>query len=292
MSGRVLLILAGLSGCAYHPDDFTRPKEALSRSVVAATPPAPPIPEGEALYQMLYADEFGEEARELGQRARILGWLHVAGLERAQVEALVVLSKDVQKSVSDDEAARLALGPREHEMYAPVYKEIIEGLAGEVSLSASDLQRHSDALRVAREKVWGEGDPHRARYEATLRLLKKVEAWVETLDTEQRESLGNVRFFLRRSMGPLARPAHYEAMIAGTWDVGDFDTLRYAGRSASEAALDIGGLWRAESFRVRQSDQLTSLQLQALVASAVLETGFVSALEVALGRREPLSFAP
>ncbi|MBC8454775.1 MAG: hypothetical protein H8D71_01060, partial [Deltaproteobacteria bacterium] len=78
----------------------------------------------------------------------------------------------------------------------------------------------------------------------------------------------------------------------GTWDVGDFDTLRYAGRPASEAALAIGGLWRAESFRVRQSDQLTSLQLQALVASAVLETGFVSALEVALGRREPLSFAP
>jgi len=291
MSSRVLLILAGLSACAYHPDDFTRPKESGSRVVMDATPPAPPIPEGEVLYQMLYADEFGEEARGLGQRARILGWLHVAGLQTEQLEALIVLSVAVQKAVKDEEQARLSLGPREHEMYSPVYEEIIKGLAGKVPLSAADLQRHSDALRTARAKVWREGDPHRARYEATRRLLKKVEGWVNTLDAEQRENLGNVRFFLRRSKGPLARPGHYEAMIAGTWDVGDFDTLRYAGRSASEAGLDIGGLWRAESFRVRRSDQLTTLQLQALMATAVLEQGFVSALEVALGRREPLSFS-
>ena len=291
MNGRVLLILAGLNGCAYHPDDFNRPKESGSRAVVGATPPAPPIPEGEALYQMLYADEFGEEARGLGQRARILGWLHGAGLERAQIEALIVLSKDVQQAVADDDMARRALGPRELEMYAPIYEQIIEGLTGKASLSASDLQQHSEALRVARKKVWGEGDPHRARYEATRGVLKKVEGWVNTLDAEQREKLLNVRFFLRRSMGPLARPAHYEAMIAGTWDVGDFDTLRYAGRSASEAALDIGGLWRAESFRIHRSDQFTALQLQALMAAAVLEPGFVSALEVALGDREPLSFS-
>jgi hypothetical protein len=291
MSGRVLLILAGLNACAYHPDDFTRPKESRSQVVMGATPPAPPIPEGEVLYQMLYADEFGEEARDLGQRARILGWLHVAGLEQAQLEALIVLSKDVQQSVNDDEDARLVLGAREHEMYAPVYKEIIEGLAGKVSLSAVDLQRHSDALRVARGVVWGDKDPHRGRYERTRQVLKKVETWVDTLDPKQRNNLGKVRFFLRRSMGPLARPAYYEAMIAGTWDMGDFDTLRYAGRSGSEPALDIGGLWRAEAFRTRQNSPITSLQLQALMAAAVLEPGFISALEVSLGRREPLSFS-
>ena len=159
-------------------------------------------------------------------------------------------------------------------------------------MTASDLQRHSDALRVARGTVWGKSNPHRDRYKRTRKLLKKVEAWVETLDPKQRDSLGNVRFFLRRSMGPLARPAHYEAMIAGTWDMGDFDTLRYAGRSGQEEALDIGGLWKAETFRTRQRNPLTSLQLQALMATAVLEPGFIPAIEVVLGRREPLSFSP
>lgn len=292
MSGRVLLILAGLCGCAYHPEDFTRPKESRAQVALDATPPAPPIPEGEALYQMLYADEFGEEARKLGQRARILGWLHVADLTPAQLEALILLSVEIQQLVADDEAARQALGAQEHEMYAPVYREIIKGLAGKVSLTASELQRHSDALRVARGTVWGKTDPHRDRYERTRTLLKKVEAWVYTLAPKQRDDLGNVRFFLRRSMGPLARPAHYEAMIAGTWDMGDFDTLRYAGRTGQDEALDIGGLWQAEAYRTRQKNPLTSLQLQALMATAVLEPGFVSAIEVALGRREPLSFSP
>ena len=62
-------------------------------------------------------------------------------------------------------------------------------------------------------------------------------------------------------------------MIVGTWDAGDF-ILRYAGRSPTEASMDIGGLWRAEAFRVRPGAHLTALQTQAVVAAAVLELDF------------------
>ena len=81
-------------------------------------------------------------------------------------------------------------------------------------------------------------------------------------------------------------------MVAGTWDAGDFDTLRYAGRSPGEEAMDVGGLWRAEAYRVRPGEHLTALQTQALVAAAVLEPGFAGAVEVVLGRRESLDFSP
>ena len=41
---------------------------------------------------------------------------------------------------------------------------------------------------------------------------------------EQQARLAEVRFFLRRPLAPLARPGHYESMLAGSWDIGDFDT--------------------------------------------------------------------
>lgn len=287
---RTLLILAGLSACAYHPDDFKRPVDASTQQTHEATPPAPPIPEGEALYQMLYADEFGEEARPLGQRARILAWIHTAGLSPDQLKALIPLSRSLSAAVSEDKAEREALGVREKAAYAPTYSALIEAFAGQGSLSAEDLGRHAAALREARTALWGETDPHRARFERLRAALAEVQAWVNALSEEQRLQLASVRFFLRRDISPLARPGHYEAMIAGTWDVGDFDTLRYAGRAPTEDALNIGGLWSAEAYRVRPGEHLTALQTQALIARAVLEPGLVGAVEVALGLRDPLSF--
>ncbi len=287
-----VLIIAGFVGCAYHPDDFKRPVETGPEVSTKAAAPAPPIAEGEPLYQMLYADEFGEEARPWGQRARILGWLHTAGLESEQLEALIVLSKGVQSAVESDQLDRASLGPRELEAYGPIYEKLIRGFAGERSLSAEDLTQAADDLRAARAGLWSETDPHRGRFDRTREMLRQVQSWVAGLSEEQRSRLSGVRFFLRRSLGPLARPGHYEAMVAGTWDAGDFDTLRYAGRSPGEVALDIGGWWRAEAYRVRPGEHLTALQTQALIAAAVLEPGFVSALEVALGRRDAMDFSP
>jgi len=287
-----IFIIAGFFGCAYHPDDFKRPVESGPSVESTATPPAPPIAEGEPLYQMLYADEFGDEARELGQRARILGWLHVAGLEPEQLESMLELSAAIRAAVDADRAERAALGPQELQAYRAVYEELIRAFAGETSMSAEDLAEFSERLRTARTALWADVDPHKSRFERTKGALKRVQTWVATLSDEQRASLADVRFFLRRSMGPLARPGHYESMVAGTWDAGDFDTLRYAGRSPGEEAMDVGGLWRAEAYRVRPGEHLTALQTQALVAAAVLEPGFAGAVEVALGRRESLDFSP
>jgi hypothetical protein len=254
------------------------------------TPPAPPIPEGEPLYQMLYADEFGPEARALGQRARILAWIHGSGLSEEQLAALIPLSTQVVEAVAEDGAARRALGPGELEAYAPTYTALIKAFAGEGSLSAEDLGRHAEDLRAARVALWGETDPHRARYKRVAAMLGWVQSWVNTLSLEQRQALTQARFFLRRDLSPLARPGHYEAMVAGTWDVGDFDTLRYAGRPEDEAALNIGGLWSAEAYRVRPGEHFTALQTQALMVRALVEPGLVGAIEVALGQREPLAF--
>ena len=288
---RYLLIFAGLSACAVHPDDFKRPVDAAALTSIAATPPAPPIVEGEPLYQMLYADEFGEEARPLGQRARILAWIHGAGLTDAQLGALIPLSNTVVAAVAEDAADRAALGPIEHSVYGPTYRALIMAFAGQGSLSAEDLTRHAADLRAARIALWGETNPHKARYQRVGVMLKAVQSWVNTLSATQKRELADVRFFLRRDLSPLARPGHYEAMIAGTWDVGDFDTLRYAGRAEDEAAMNIGGLWSAEAYRVRPGEHLTALQAQALMARAVVEPGFVGAIEVALGRRQPLDFS-
>jgi hypothetical protein len=287
---RLLLILAALGACAYHPDDFARPSSRTAQEDHAATPPAPPIPEGEALYQMLYADEFGEEARPLGQRARMLAWLHSSGLRDAQLEGLIVLARVMKRAVEEDEAARMALGPREKILYGPIYTELIGAFSGTGTLSADDLARHAENLRQARSKLWGEEDPHKAQYQRLKTALGSAQKWVRTLSYDQQQSMTKVRFFLRRSLSPLSRPGHYEFMVAGTWDAGDFDTLRYAGRSPNEDALNIGGLWSAEAYRVRPGEHLTALQTQALVARAVLEPGFIGAIEVVLGRRDPMSF--
>ena len=285
-----LMIVAAMLGCAYHPDDFARPSVLEETEAHPATPPAPPIPEGEALYQMLYADEFGDEARPLGQRARMLAWLHTSGLRDAQLEALLFVAEGVHKAVETDNAARAALGSQEKTLYGPIYTELIHAFSGKTALTAEDLASHAEQLRQARSSLWGDVDPHRAQFLRLKKALKSVGNWVNTLSYEQLTAMANVRFFLRRSIAPLSRPGHYETMIAGTWDAGDFDTLRYAGRSPNEEALNIGGLWSAEAYRVRPGEHLNALQTQAIVARAVLEPGFVQAVEVHLGQREPLDF--
>lgn len=290
ISLRTMCIVAGLWGCAYHPDDFKRPVSDAETQSVAAVPPAPPVPEGEPLYQMLYADEFGEEARALGQRARMLAWLHGSGLEEEQLRALIPLASAVASAVDEDEAERAELGPKELEAYGETYRVLIQAFSGRAPLSAEDMAVHAEALRVARTALWGERDPHKARFARVGAVLGKIQAWVNGLSDEQRSRLAEVRFFLRRPLAPLARPGHYEAMLAGSWDIGDFDTLRYAGRSPNDAAMNIGGLFAAEAYRVRPNTHLTALQVQALMARALLEPGLVEAIEVVLGERAPLAF--
>ena len=285
-----LMIVAAMVGCVYHPDDFSRPSVLEETEEHPATPPAPPIPEGEALYQMLYADEFGEDARQLGQRARILAWLHTSGLRDAQLEALLYIAQIVHKAVETDNEARVELGSREKDLYGPVYTDLILAFSGKIALTSDDLSEHAEQLRQARSTLWGETDPHRAQFLRLKKAMASVGNWVNTLSYGQLKTMANVRFFLRRSLSPLSRPGHYETMIAGTWDAGDFDTLRYAGRSPNEEALNIGGLWSAEAYRVRPGEHLNGLQTQAIVARAVLEPGFVQAVEVHLGQREPLDF--
>jgi hypothetical protein len=239
---------------------------------------------------MLYADEFGEEARALGQRARMLAWLSQSQLGTEQLSAMIPLAKRVRRAVDEDEAQRKALGPKELVAYRATYESIIRAFSGRERLSANDLKKYASDLRHARTQLWGENDPHKARYQNVAAILSDIQVWVNDLTDEQKNNLANVRFFLRRQISPLSRPGHYEKMLSGSWDVGDFDTLRYAGRSPNESALDIGGLWSAEAYRVRPGTHLTALQVQALVARAMMEPGLIQAIEVVLGKREPLNF--
>ena len=149
-------------------------------------------------------------------------------------------------------------------------------------------QSSAEQLRQARSSLWGDVDPHRAQFLRLKKALKSVGNWVNTLSYEQLKTMANVRFFLWRSLSPLSRSGHYETMIAGTWDAGDFDTLRYAGRSLNEEAsilVDYGVLKRTGG----QVSISMRLQTQAIVARR-LEPGFVQAVEVHLGQREPLDF--
>ena len=190
----------------------------------------------------------------------------------------------------DEDDASVSYWASELEAYGDTYRTLIKAFAGQESLSAEEMTQHPDTLRTDRTALWGETDPHKARFARIGLVLGQIQAWVNSLSKEQQSRLAEVRFFLRRPLSPLARPGHYESMLAGSWDIGDFDTLRYAGRSPNDSAMNIGGLFAAEAYRVRPNTHLTALQVQALMARALLEPGLVQAIEVVLGEREPLAF--
>jgi hypothetical protein len=280
------------AGCKYGPDDFAR--RVTDEEVVTLTPspPSAPVPEGEKLYQLLYGDEFGPAARPLGQRVRILAWLHGLGLDSDQRDALARLAIEVQGAVHLDRVERDRLGEAELAAYSPIYTELIRGFTGERPLDAADLEAFSESLSAARLQVHVAGDPHRQAFERTKKILQLVQSWTNTLDKAQRERLADARFFLRRRLGPLVNPGHYEALVGTRWDEGDFNTLRYAARDVDEPAMDLGGLWRSEAYRVKPGMHLNAMQVQAIVAMAVTEPGFSATLQVAAGQRAPLDFAP
>ena len=132
---------------------------------------------------------------ENGASAPILGWLHTVELDPTQLEGLIALSRTVHAAVESDREERALMGSKELAAYKPIYAQLIRAFSGEGSLSAEDLTQAAADLRVARQAVWGDADPHRARFERMRDVLKSVQSWVALLSEDQRNELANARFF-------------------------------------------------------------------------------------------------
>ncbi len=278
-------VLVLLLSCAIDASrlDEARPHQELVGPELTA--PAPPVAEGEPLYQHLFADEVGEQARPAGQRARILAWMRSMQFSEEQLQGLIGAAKELLRLREEQAAEARQVGEQEQEHLAPVYEDIILGLAGE---SEPDWEGLGLRLEEARQGV---DDPVESQRERIRSMLQVVATWTSSLAPEQIEILVQSRFFLRKRLAPLVNPTGYETVVGGQWDAGDFDSLRFTGEEDEGGGMDLGGLWSSEPYRAHPDDYLRPLQVQAITVMALSEEGVVEAAEVLLGEREPLDFS-
>lgn len=286
----VILLLAGVS-CKLDSNDFSRSEDRPELAPPERTPPEATSEGAQQLYQGLYADEVADGAHPLGQRARMLVWMHHVGLTEEQVRELEALRARVVADMAADTQAIGEAGSREASLLMPVYADVIRAYTAGSPPSDETVAQLGARLEGARAAVRAEEDPRKERYLRVRATLNAVTSWVESLDSKQRARLGNSRFFLRKRLGPLVNPGDYEAVIGTLWDAGDFNSLRYASLDPEREAMDLGGLWSAENVRTEANDHLGKLQLAALTTMALLEPGLDQAIEVRLGEREALDFA-
>ena len=278
--------------CVYGPDDFRKRVTEADEVQVETTPPPAPSAQGEALYQVLYRDEFGDAARPAGQRARMLAWLVSLDLSAAQLHGLKSLCgavADIRRGEAVDQAT---VGARESIHYGPIYAELIGSLAQGSPPDEEASARIAQQLETAHAQVHGEGSPLGRQRQRAQGVIEAIVRWMGTLSPDQSQAVSSARFFLRRRVGPLVNPGHYEWVVGSRWDAGDFDILRFTGSDEEDGGVDMAGLWQAEAYRVQPDAHLRLLQARAIMAMAVTEPGLVEAIEVLQGQREPLDFRP
>jgi len=281
-----------VSGCVYGPDDFRKRVTEADEVEIETTPPKAPSAHGEGLYQVLYREEFGQAARPAGQRARMLAWLVGLDLSPAQLQGLKALCGavvDIRRGEAVDQAT---VGARECIHYGPIYAELIGSFAQGSPPDAESSARLAAELEAAHAKVHGEGSPLSRQRQRAQGVIEAIVRWMGTLSPGQSEAVSSARFFLRRRVGPLVNPGHYEWVVGSRWDAGDFDILRFTGSDEEDGGVDMAGLWQAEAYRVQPDAHLRLLQARAIMAMAVTEPGLVEAIEVLQGLREPLDFTP
>jgi hypothetical protein len=286
-------VLTILAACSREQLSFQRVYQVPKTELPEAGPPPAKNPSGEKLYQLLYAGENGDVAREMGQRARMIVWFRVMELSDDQLRGLRRAAEATRAHIVEDAQAVEALGARERELYGPVYRDVVEAYrkAGaeptEEELAAL-AKRLEDAIAV----VQADGDPRQLQLIRVRAMLNDVQPWIDSLSQAQKEKLGDSRFLLAHRASPYLAPAAYADLVGMEWDGGDFRTIDDTVRSADEKQMDLGGLWSTEAMRSAPGRYLTTRQLRAMVLMAAMEPGLVEAVEVALGEREPDDFKP
>ena len=287
---RLLLTSMLLAACRYGPDDFRKGVSAKDEVLIDTPPPAAPTTQGDALYQVLYQDEYGSVARPAGQRARMLAWLVSMQLSADQLQGLAMLIHGVGDIRRGEEIDRAAVGVRESLAYSEVYADIIQGLSKGAALDSETAAALSKRLEQARAHVHAEASPLQRQRQRADGVIEAIISWMGTLTEAQSAKVSSARFFLRRRIGPLVNPGHYEWVVGSRWDAGDFDILRFTGSTDEVGGMDLGGLWQAEAYRVQPDAHLRLLQARAIMAMAVTEPGLLEAIEVLQGGRSPLDF--
>ncbi len=250
----------------------------------AALPPPAPGPNGEKVYQILYAGEFGVQARAAGQRARMLAWMDAVGFSKEQLDGLLYLTSTVRAAEARDAAALATLGVAEGRSLQPIYQDLVDQYANGGTATEAQLTPYASRLEAADKDAYGGTDPRGAHYAAVTRALELVNKWVANVPEAQKAKLGECRFFLQRKLGPFTNPGDYEKWLGTAWNGADFASLRAGGRPVDEGQMDIGGLWTDDA----SADQsLPGLRVAVLVLFAIEEDGFPSAVQVRMGTRNP-----
>lgn len=261
---------------------------APTGQVPAALPPPAPGPNGEKVYQILYAGEIGLPARAAGQRARMLAWMDAVGFTSDQLRSLLGLAAQVRATEARDEEILAQIGEAEGRALTPVYQDLVARYANGAKVSDGDLEPFSARLDAARLQAYAGSDPRAAHYRSVRTALDQVGKWAATATSEQRARLGECRFFLQRKLGPFTNPGDYEKWLGTAWNGADFASLRAAGRPVDEGQMDIGGLW-TDDGAIEPSNP--GIRIAVLLLFAIEEEGFVEAVEVRLGTRAPEDYS-
>ncbi|MDP2311242.1 MAG: hypothetical protein Q8P18_34800 [Pseudomonadota bacterium] len=279
-----------LAACTVPAPDLARPTAADPRPVDPASPPPAAGPEGEKLYQVLYAGELGAETRALGQRTRVLAWLAAMELDPAQLDALGVLAVDVQQREATLAVARTAVGVREQAALGPVYADLEARLARPDPMTEAESTVFAERLGAARAVAYEGKDPRALHYAGVTQLLLASKPWIESLTSAQRTTLAESRFFLGRRLGPFVNPGDYGSLVGTMWDGGDFGSLRATVRPTDEGHMDLGGLWSIEAMQAGPDRRLEGLQVAAILFMALEEPELPAAIALRKGAGEQAGF--
>jgi hypothetical protein len=242
--------------------------------------------QGEKVYQILYAGEFGSQAYPAGQQLRILAWLHAVAFSPEQLEQLILLSKQVKEEEAAMKIYTTNIGAAEEKELAPIYREIAALYVGGNEVTDEELAPYAKRLEEARARAVGGQDPRMIHYQQVGKTLRQVQEWVATLSPEQEKKIEDCRFFLQRRLGPFTNPGDYGTWLGSAWGSSSFAILKTQTRPENEGQMDIGGLWSADAPEAG-GNQTQGLKAAILLLFAVQEEGFVEAVEVRLGRRTP-----
>ena len=205
----LLLHLAMAAGCQVDLAHVGHSTSAGTEAAPAATPPPAPGPNGEKVYQILYAGEFGTQARAAGQRARMLAWMHAVAFTPAQLDGLLALAAQARVDEAESAAAIARVDAAEGASLPPVYDELVALYANGADVRDTDFAPLAPRLEAARTQAYGAADPRTERYAYVARTLWRVRLWAEALPERQQERLGECRFFLQRRLGPFTAPGDY-----------------------------------------------------------------------------------
>jgi hypothetical protein len=274
-----LVLLAVLAlGCKMEAQDFQRAPSLVPIDLDGPTPPPAAAPNGEKLYQLLYAGEAGPVTAAQGQHARMMAWLAVMDFSDVQLDQLTGLMDQLDRARQKQAGLREKQDQLEQATLAPIYQQISAAYAAGGAPTEEELAGWAADLEAARTELYADADPRAQELERVSMLMSWLDSWLQSLTEAQRHDLAQCRFFLRRRLGPLLNPGDYGDLTGISWDGGDFRGVNTTFRDDDEHHMDIGGLWSTEFMRAPPNLYLDRLQLKALVLMALNEDGLREAI--------------